>query len=117
MPTCQQKALVVVSMVADIQEMITRQRPPIVTLQPRWWQPARGCLKINFDGAFVQETNVGAWGFVVRDHEGQPVLAGAGNLVMIHNALLAELMHANMRRKLQLTLAYLGLYWRQTQAN
>jgi hypothetical protein len=26
-----------------------------------------------------------------------------------------KLMHANMRRKLQLTLAYLGLYWRQTQ--
>jgi hypothetical protein len=71
MPTCQQKALAVVSVVADIQEMITRQRPPIVTLQPRWWPPARGCLIINFDGAFVQETNVGAWGFVLRDHEGQ----------------------------------------------
>jgi ribonuclease HI len=69
--------------------MITQQRPPIVTLQPRWWPPA-GCLKINFDGAFAQETNVGAWGFIVRNHEGQPVLAGARNLVMTHNAPLAE---------------------------
>jgi hypothetical protein len=31
-------------------------------------------LPSNFDGAFVHEINVEAWGFIVRDHEGQPVL-------------------------------------------
>lgn len=62
----------------------------MVIPQPKWCPPARECLKINFDGAFVQETNAGAWGFIERDHEGQSVLAGAGKLVMIHDALLAE---------------------------
>ena len=32
------------------------------------------------------------WGFVVRDHEGQPILAGAGRLDRTHDALMAETM-------------------------
>jgi hypothetical protein len=81
MPTCQQTAQAVLSMVADIQEMGDRPESAAASQQLSWRSPARGCLKINFDRAFMQQTNTGAWGFIVRDHEGQPVLlAEAGGM-------------------------------------
>jgi hypothetical protein len=44
-------------------------------------------FKINFDGTFLRECKSGAWGFIVRDLEGSVVLARAGKLEKIHNAL------------------------------
>jgi hypothetical protein len=70
MPTCQQTAQAVLSMVADIQEMGDRPESAAASQQLSWRSPARGCLKINFNRAFMQQTNTGAWGFIVRDHEG-----------------------------------------------
>jgi hypothetical protein len=43
-----------------------------------WSPPPDGILKINTDGAFVKETGVGAWGFIIRDSAGHAVIAGAG---------------------------------------
>ena len=43
----------------------------------RWKAPPLGQLKINSDGSFIQETMQGSWGFIVRDYEGEVVLAGA----------------------------------------
>ncbi|RLN16079.1 hypothetical protein C2845_PM02G03340 [Panicum miliaceum] len=55
-----------------------------------WSKPQAELLKVNFDGAFVAQEKRGSWGFVVRDENGQAVLAGAGNLQAVHDALCAE---------------------------
>jgi hypothetical protein len=55
-----------------------------------WSPPPDSLLKINTDGAFVKETGVGAWGFIIRDSAGHAVIAGAGNAGLIYDALMAE---------------------------
>jgi len=55
-----------------------------------WSKPQAEMLKVNFDGGFVAQEKRGSWGFVVRDENGQAVLAGAGNLSAVHDALCAE---------------------------
>jgi len=47
-------------------------------------------LKINTDGAFSPSSNVGAWGFIIRDEGGGVVLAGAENVGQAHDALMVE---------------------------
>ncbi|KAG0541715.1 hypothetical protein BDA96_02G041200 [Sorghum bicolor] len=58
---------VFVSMVSDNIKMDTLGKDVqlVVTPQPKWCPPGRVPLKINFDGPFVHETNIGAWGFIV----------------------------------------------------
>jgi len=56
----------------------------------RWSPPTRDIMKINVDGAFIQATKLGGWGFVVRDSAGEAVLAGAGGAADLHDALMAE---------------------------
>ena len=48
--------------------------------EQRWRVPPPDIVKINSDGAFVQETMKGGWGFVARDHQGEAVIAGAGRI-------------------------------------
>ena len=55
-----------------------------------WSPPAADILKINFDGAYSQREKKGAWGFIVRDHRGAVVMAGAGRINVVHDALSAE---------------------------
>ena len=55
-----------------------------------WKAPPPGQLKINSDGSFIQETMQGSWGFIVGDHEGDGVLAGAGRLGSIPDAMTTE---------------------------
>jgi ribonuclease HI len=40
-----------------------------------WFPPPTGVLKINTDAAFRETEKKGAWGFVIRDCDGQEVLA------------------------------------------
>ena len=47
-------------------------------VSPRWKPPPTNKLKINCDGAYIDSMKTGGWGFVVRDHVGHGVLAGAG---------------------------------------
>ena len=56
----------------------------------RWLPPPADVLKINTDGAFIEKEKCGAWGFVIRDCDGHGVLAGAGRLRAVHDALTAE---------------------------
>ena len=56
----------------------------------RWIPPPPDILKINVDAAFWPEERSGAWGFVVRDHLANVVLAGAGRLKVVCDALCAE---------------------------
>jgi len=39
---------------------------------------------------YVKETRQGASGFMIRDHNGCPVLAGARNAGQMHDALMTE---------------------------
>ncbi|XP_066395703.1 uncharacterized protein [Miscanthus floridulus] len=58
--------------------------------EQRWRAPPTDFLKINSDGAFVQATFRGGWGFVIRDHQGDAVIAGVGRLAAVPDALTAE---------------------------
>ncbi|KAK1682547.1 hypothetical protein QYE76_043395 [Lolium multiflorum] len=55
-----------------------------------WKRPSPGQVKINFDAAFWEPTHSGAWGFVVRDENGEFVAAAAGKLRHLRSALQAE---------------------------
>jgi hypothetical protein len=55
-----------------------------------WSPPAVDILKINFDGAYSPREKKGAWGFIVRDHRGTVVMAGAGRINVLHDVLSAE---------------------------
>jgi ribonuclease HI len=46
--------------------------------KPVWRRPPEKFYKINCDGAFLVDSNKGGWGFVIRDHTGQVIAAGAG---------------------------------------
>ena len=48
---------------------------------PKWSAPPQGQLKINTDGSFIPNTLQGSWGFI---------LAGAGRLIAVSDALTAE---------------------------
>jgi hypothetical protein len=39
---------------------------------------------------FYRKKKNGAWGFIVRDHKGDTVLAGASRINVAHDALSAE---------------------------
>jgi hypothetical protein len=56
----------------------------------RWIPPPADVLKINTDAAFIAQEKSGAWGFVIRDHEGHGVMAGSGRIRAVHDALAAE---------------------------
>ena len=82
---------------ADVLKLITdmgsteRQQPiRSVAAVKKWNAPPQGQLKINTDGSFIPETLQGSWGFIVRDHDGDAVLAGAGRLGAAPDALTTE---------------------------
>lgn len=58
--------------------------------QRTWCPPPQGVLKLNIDGAFQAANLSGGWGFILRDHEGNGVLAGAGRIELVDDALSAE---------------------------
>ena len=56
----------------------------------KWKLPLHNYVKINIDGAFHSKSNMGGWGFIVRNDRGYPVAAGEGHSVGIYSALHAE---------------------------
>jgi ribonuclease HI len=58
----------------------------------RWRKPPEGLLKINFDGSFLKDTGQAGWGFIIRDHDGEAILAGAGRSQQLPDAMAAEAM-------------------------
>jgi ribonuclease HI len=56
----------------------------------KWSPPPSEFLKINIDGAFYESLKAGGWGFTVRDDRGLLIVAGAGNLEHLSDALHAE---------------------------
>jgi ribonuclease HI len=47
-------------------------------------------VRLNIDGAFYEASKTGGWGFVIRDHDGNGVPAGAGKIEFVHDAQSVE---------------------------
>jgi hypothetical protein len=55
-----------------------------------WSRPPTNCVKINFDASFLENSKIGAWGFVARADTGDFIAAAAGKLKHVRHALQAE---------------------------
>jgi hypothetical protein len=90
MPSCQETVALVLHTCQEIlcgEGNTNKLKPPP---EKQWSPPPEGVLKINIDGAFQSESLNGAWGFVILDHEGAGVAAGAGCIGPTHDAPMAE---------------------------
>ncbi|WVZ70067.1 hypothetical protein U9M48_018767 [Paspalum notatum var. saurae] len=76
-------------MVTDMLTMGRNMPKQDTTLRNIWVRSLEDKLKVNCDGAFVQSEKIGGWGFVIRNHDGEGVLAGAGHLQDAHACLAA----------------------------
>ncbi|KAJ8444433.1 hypothetical protein Cgig2_005955 [Carnegiea gigantea] len=65
-----------IAFVHSFRELQNVELPPQTMLHPTYWSPLMtGCTKLNFDAGIVACTTAG-WGFVLRDHDGNILLAG-----------------------------------------
>lgn len=60
-------------------------------VKERWMKPPEGILKVNCDGSFSASTKAGGWGFVIRDCDGDVVVAGRGRIDHLFYACQAEI--------------------------
>ena len=68
-------------------------KPTCLPAPRRLWKPPdENFLKINFDAGFRKKDGMGTCGFVVRDHLGEAILAGAANVKPVRDALSTEAM-------------------------
>lgn len=63
----------------------------VMQCRQRWVRPPEDVLKINCDGSFHQSEKAGSWGFLIRDLDGDVVMAGRGKINNLLNAFQAEL--------------------------
>lgn len=90
MLTSQEVAWVVYSVLRGIQNGETQLARPPLPCQV-WKPPDYDQLKINVDGAFRKEDSAGACGFIIRNHNGVPMLAGAVNISPALDGLAMEM--------------------------
>ncbi|KAF8650267.1 hypothetical protein HU200_064026 [Digitaria exilis] len=83
-------------MTVDAEVLSPQQTCKLQKRKAKWKPPKPDILKVNVDGAYLQSEKVGGWGYNVRTSDGDAVLAGAGRLPAVHDALCAE-MHACLR--------------------
>ncbi|GJN00674.1 hypothetical protein PR202_ga17870 [Eleusine coracana subsp. coracana] len=76
--------------VSDVSIMKHTATMRVPKIKKRWIPPPIELLKINFDAAFFADSKSGGWGFIVRDHDGDVIMAGAGKLNAVQDALCAE---------------------------
>ncbi|KAK8977419.1 hypothetical protein V6N11_049548 [Hibiscus sabdariffa] len=62
----------------------------VTSATQRWSKPEEGVVKINVDGAWVQERRLAAIGVVVRDHHGMVIDARASKVEGSHTAETVE---------------------------
>lgn len=89
------EAASVITAAVNLLSREVQRQPSVSTDRPSraaipWMTPPEGVLKVNADGAFVQCSKQGGWGFGFRDHTGDPVLIVAGNLAGVQDTLMAE---------------------------
>ncbi|EEE56075.1 hypothetical protein OsJ_04898 [Oryza sativa Japonica Group] len=77
-------------LICDHASLRKGKHPKVNVQRNKWVPPVDGNLKLNFDGAFRAVNKSGGYDFLVRDHRGCAVLAGAGCLEHVHDAFAAE---------------------------
>ncbi|XP_073358191.1 uncharacterized protein [Aegilops tauschii subsp. strangulata] len=65
-------------------------KPPKPSDIHRWSKPPVHHVKVNFDGAFDENTCAEGWGYLVRDQVGKFIAAGVGKTVNLKCALQSE---------------------------
>jgi hypothetical protein len=55
-----------------------------------WSKSSPGYLKINIGGSYWKDVNLGGWGFVVRNDQGEGIAAGAGFIAAVASPLQSE---------------------------
>jgi hypothetical protein len=58
----------------------------------KWCRPGPEFLQLNTDGAYLEQSGEGGWGFVIRDHLGAVHKAGVGREYYLQNAFHAEVL-------------------------
>jgi hypothetical protein len=81
-----------------------QQKPARQLLKVSWTPPPEEFYKINVDASFHVNDGHGGWGFVIRNHEGIVLQAGAGSLRRISSPLHAGTLAAlrSVERAIQL---------------
>lgn len=83
---------------------IKRKKLPKLPCSDKWKPPPPNVLKINTDGAYVENSHKGGWGYVLRNDKGEVLAAGAGSMQHISEAIhaksLALLQAINMANEL-----------------
>jgi hypothetical protein len=74
----------------DFQSFRSPRKPPKPPNITKWEKPKVNYLKVNFDGTFNKDTGSGGWGFIIRDHRGMFVAAGARKAGFLRDPLHAE---------------------------
>jgi hypothetical protein len=76
--------------ISDFSDYCTIKRDKKAQQMEKWKKPSNNFLKINTDGAFIQQTKTGGWGFIIRDGDGDHVGSGAGHIGAVSDATHAE---------------------------
>lgn len=91
---CRGPAWIVQGVLVRIAEK-DRQKSAVVSVglsrSHRWEKPAAGHVKVNCDEAFEPGTGNGGWGCVLRDQDGDVVMACCGRIEALLNPLQGEL--------------------------
>ncbi|KAJ8436147.1 hypothetical protein Cgig2_029759 [Carnegiea gigantea] len=66
--------------------------PSTVPHPSTWTPPTTSCVKINFDGGSIGGTHSG-WGFAIRDHHGNLLLAGTKHTPREESRVAHDLAH------------------------
>jgi ribonuclease HI len=74
----------------DFQSIRPPRKPPKPPNILKWEKPKENMVKVNFDGAFNKVSGTGGWGFIIRNHRGEFVAAGAGKVGILRDTLHAE---------------------------
>lgn len=88
-PSNEEVISTVLAMFRDIENGDSQRSTSVAAPRRVWKPPEQDHLKINVDGAY-KENNIGACGFIIRNHFGEAVLAGAANISPVMDALSAE---------------------------
>lgn len=62
------------------------RQPKPVKARKRWSRPSDDVLKINVDGAFINETGAAALGVIIRDKNGMPLVMACRTLIHCSDA-------------------------------
>lgn len=71
----------------DCELLIEAKENKHTQVAQNWTPPSEDTLKINVDGSARADNSNGGWGFIIRDHMGDAIAAGAGNLPHFMNPL------------------------------